>query len=114
MTPLGRSGELFETKLKEMGLQRRVQLASVHFLAVPAIIATTDTIVTVPRSIADYYTRLENLRMIEPPIKIKPYAVKQFWHCRFNADPAIRWLRESVVRLFGTPADAVLPSKRTS
>ena len=101
VTPMGRSGELFETKLKEMGLQRRVQLASVHFLTVPAIIATTDMIVTVPRSIADYYTRQENLRIIEPPISIKPYAVKQFWHPRFNADPAIRWLRESVVRLFG-------------
>ena len=112
VTPMGRSGELFETMLKEKGLQRRVQLTSVHFLTVPAIIATTDMIVTVPRSIADYYTRLENLRMVEPPLNIKPYAVKQFWHPRFNADPAIRWLRESVVRLFGTQSNAVRPPKK--
>ena len=112
VTPLGRSGELFETMLKKEGLQRRVQLSSVHFLTVPAIIAATDMIVTVPRSIADYYTRLENLRMVEPPLNIKPYAVKQFWHPRFNADPAIRWLRESVVRLFGTRGNAVRPAKK--
>ena len=113
VTPMGRSGELFETMLKKEGLQRRVQLASAHFLTVPAIIAATDMIVTVPRSIAEYYTRLENLRMVEPPINIKPYALKQFWHPRFNADPAIRWLRESVVRLFGTQSNTARSAKKT-
>jgi DNA-binding transcriptional LysR family regulator len=103
VTPMGRSGELFETLLKEEGLQRRVQFTTVHFLTVPAIIAATNMIVTVPRSIADYYARLENLRIVEPPINIEPYAVKQFWHPRFNTDPAIRWLRESIIQLFGTP-----------
>jgi DNA-binding transcriptional LysR family regulator len=89
-----------------------VQLTSEHFLTVPAIIAATDMIVTVPRSIADYYTRLENLRIVEPPINVKPYALKQFWHPRFNTDPAIRWLRESVVRLFGIQSNAVRPPKK--
>lgn len=50
--------------------------------------------------------------MVEPPLNIKPYAVKQFWHPRFNADPAIRWLRESVVRLFGPQSDAVRSAKK--
>ncbi|KAI3606174.1 hypothetical protein D8I24_2167 [Cupriavidus necator H850] len=26
-----------------------------------------------------YYTRFEDLRIVEPPINIKPYALKQFW-----------------------------------
>ncbi|MFC4345499.1 LysR family transcriptional regulator [Cupriavidus numazuensis] len=98
--PMGRSHELFEGLLKEKGYQRRVQLMSVHFLSIPAIIAATDLIVTVPQSIADYYVRLENLRIVEPPINIKPYALKQFWHPRFHTDPAVRWLRESVIELF--------------
>lgn len=99
--PMGRSGELFETLLKEKGYSRRVQLTSVHFLTVPAIVAATDMIVTVPRSIADYYTRVERLRIVEPPINIQPYALKQFWHPRYQADAAVKWLRESVVELFG-------------
>jgi DNA-binding transcriptional LysR family regulator len=114
VTPLGRSGELFETMLKDKGLTRRVQLATAHFLTVPAIIAATDMIVTVPRSIADYYVRLENLRMVEPPINIEPYALKQFWHPRFNADPALRWLRESVVRIFGTQGNTIRLTKKAS
>lgn len=101
--PMGRSNELFETLLKRRGLKRRVQLASAHFLSVPAIIASTDLIVTVPRSIADYYARMEPLRLVEPPINIPPYALKQYWHPRFHADPGLRWLRESVFELFGSP-----------
>jgi DNA-binding transcriptional LysR family regulator len=45
--------------------------------------------------------RLEKLRIVEPPINIKPIQIRQFWHPRFHADPAVRWLRESVARLFG-------------
>lgn len=101
--PMGRSGELFETLLRAKGHTRRVQMTSVHFLTVPAIVAATDMIVTVPRSIADYYTRLERLRVVEPPINIRPYALKQFWHPRYKDDPALKWLREAVVSLFGTP-----------
>lgn len=101
--PVGRTHELFESLLKEKGHRRRVQLISGHFLSVPAIIAATDLIVTVPRSVADYYVRIERLRIVEPPINIKPYPLKQFWHPRFHLDPAVRWLRESVAGLFTAP-----------
>jgi DNA-binding transcriptional LysR family regulator len=102
--PVGRTQEMFEALLKEKGYTRRVQLKTVHFLSVPSIIAATDMIVTLPQSLADYFIRFENLRIVEPPINIKPYPIRQFWHPRFHADPAVRWLRESVVRLFGTVA----------
>lgn len=98
--PVGRSQELFESLLKEKGYTRRVQLKTSHFLSVPSIIAATDMIVTVPRSIADYYARMENLRIVEPPINIRPLPIRQFWHPRFHTDPAVRWLRESVTRVF--------------
>lgn len=104
--PKGISQEFFEALLKDKGFTRRVQLKTVHFLSVPSIIAATDMIVTVPRSIAEYFIRIENLRIVEPPINIKPYPIRQFWHPRFHADPAVRWLRESIVRLFGTVTEA--------
>ena len=50
---------------------------------------------------ADYCAELEDLRIVEPPINIKPYAIKQFWHPRYHADPAICWLRQAVLELFG-------------
>lgn len=110
--PTGLSHELFETLLKAKGMKRRIQLKTVHFLSVPSVIAATDLIVTVPRSLADYYIRLENLRIVEPPINAKPYPIRQFWHPRVHGDPAVRWLRESVAQLFGTAATSGLPLHR--
>jgi DNA-binding transcriptional LysR family regulator len=98
--PVGRSQELFEALLKEKGYTRRIQLKTAHFLSLPAIIAATDMIATVPMSIARYYMQLEDLRIVEPPVNIKPLPIRQFWHPRYHTDPAVRWLRESVARLF--------------
>lgn len=98
--PEGRSHELFEQLLKSKGLSRRVQLSIPHFMSVPAIIAATDMIVTVPYAVADYFLRLEDLRMVELPIKTKSYSLKQHWHARLNADPALKWLRNEAAAIF--------------
>lgn len=106
--PTGLSHDvLFEAKLQEMGCSRRIQLMTAHFLSVPSIIAATDMIVTVPRPIADYYGRIENLRMVEPPIDVETFPVRMFWHSRLDMDPAVSWLRDSVLHLFGTDDDKV-------
>ncbi len=94
--PEGRSHELFEQLLKSKGLSRRVQLNIPHFMSVPAIIAATDMIVTVPHAIASYFLSREELRMVQPPINTESYALKQHWHARLNTDPALKWLRGEV------------------
>lgn len=98
--PEGRSHELFERLLKNKGLTRRVQLSIPHFMSVPAILAATDMIATVPHAVADYFVRFEQLRIVQPPINTKPYALKQHWHARFNTDPALKWLRSTVENIF--------------
>jgi DNA-binding transcriptional LysR family regulator len=98
--PEGRSHELFERLLKDKGLTRRVQLNIPHFMSVPAIVAATDMIVTVPRAVAEYFVRFGEVRIVQPPINTQRYALKQHWHERFNADPALKWLRGVVARTF--------------
>jgi hypothetical protein len=66
-----------------------------------------------PRHLAHYYARMEKLRVVEPPIYIKPYAVCQFWHPRFDTDPSLKWLRESVASLFTKPSRVALASAAT-
>lgn len=98
--PQGRSHDLFETYLKRRGLERRVQLLVPHFMSVPSIVAGTDLIVTIPDSLADYFSRLEDVRVVRPPVSVGGFAVNQYWHTRFNRDPAISWLRKAVRELF--------------
>lgn len=100
--PGGLSQELFETKLKELGYSRRIQLRTPHFLSVASIIAATDMVVTVPLSVADYYAKVENLRIVEPPVDFGRFPLRMFWHPRLQEDPAVHWLREAIIKLFAS------------
>ena len=96
----GRSQEIFEQRMRELGLERRVLLQSPHFMSAPLLVASSDMITTVPRAVARAYSRMTPLKIIEPPIEIPPIELKQFWHRRFQNDPAVQWLRTTIARLF--------------
>jgi hypothetical protein len=46
----------------------------------------------------------EAVVMLEPPVALPSYSVKQHWHERFHADPANAWLRRTLSELFSRPA----------
>lgn len=96
----GRSQEIFERRMAELGLSRRVAIQSPHFMSMPLVIATSDIISTVPHAVARAYARMAPLCFVEPPFEISQIAVKQFWHRRMHADPALMWLRGLVASLF--------------
>ena len=37
------------------------------------------------------------LRILPPPLPLRPYALSLLWHPRFDADPAHLWLREKLL-----------------
>jgi DNA-binding transcriptional LysR family regulator len=76
-----------------------VQLQVSHFTSLPAIIAETDLIAIVPRSVGLGFAKLANIKLIEPPIKTPLNPIKQYWHRRFHRDLANMWLRDLVVRV---------------
>ena len=39
------------------------------------------------------------LRILEPPLPLKPITEMMFWHPRSEDDPAHRWLREEVAAM---------------
>jgi DNA-binding transcriptional LysR family regulator len=49
-----------------------------------------------------------DLRVLEPPLELAPYAVLQLWHPRHEADAGHRWLRQQVMEA----ARATRPRKR--
>lgn len=93
VTSEGRSQELFEDALLKQGIERRCSLRIPHFMSVPFVVASTDLIVTVPRAVAVFFSGLANLRVLEPPVDVPQFTVKQFWHRRFHKDERIIWLR---------------------
>jgi len=92
----GSSQELFEDALAKRGLERRCVLRIPHVMSVPFVVARTDLIVTVPRAVAEFFSGLVDLQMLDPPIDVPEFAVKQYWHRRFHHDARVIWLRTMV------------------
>ena len=90
-----------ETALESVGVQRRVVLRVPHYFAVPSILLQTDLLVTVPRSVARNLRNAEDLQITDAPLAIAPLEVTMYWHARQDTDPAHRWLRQTMVELFG-------------
>ncbi len=91
----GRSQEIFERRVRELKLQRRVRLQLPHFMSVPQLIAQSDMIATVPYSLGAWYADI-GLKLLPPPMRIPLIKLKQHWHRRMENEPAIGWLRNVV------------------
>jgi DNA-binding transcriptional LysR family regulator len=96
----GSSQELFEDALAKRGLERRCVLCIPHVMSVPFVVARTDLIATVPRAVAAFFSGLVNLQVLDPPIDVPKFAVKQYWHRRFHHDARVTWLRTMISEFY--------------
>lgn len=81
-------------------IHRRVILRVNSFLGVARIVAQTEFLVIVPRLLGVTLATQERVQVLEPPLKLPPYKVKQHWHERFNSDVGNIWLRRTLANLF--------------
>lgn len=96
----GRSQELVEIRMHQLGLSRRIQLQSPHFMSVPLLVAGSDLISTVPHAVAAIFATMAPLKLLPPPFETPLISLQQFWHRRVDRDPAIVWFRSLVAELF--------------
>jgi DNA-binding transcriptional LysR family regulator len=101
----GRSQEVFERFLQKEGIRRRVVLNTPHFMSLPAIIAKSDLVATVPLAVGTAFAQAAQIRLVRPPFIIPSFALKQHWHRRFHSDPQSKWLRALIYELFNESAD---------
>ena len=98
--PSGTGHAAIERFLLEHGGRRAIAVEVQHFLAVPAIVAQTDLVGIVPTRIGRQALRDHPVRLVELPMAIPPFIVKQCWHARAHHDPGNRWLRRQIAELF--------------
>jgi DNA-binding transcriptional LysR family regulator len=96
----GRSQEVFEQLLTRKKIVRRVVLTTQHFMSIPFVIASSDLVVTVPRAVGESFARFADIRLLEPPLEIPPFDLKQHWHRKYHKDGAHAWLRAIVAEIF--------------
>jgi DNA-binding transcriptional LysR family regulator len=100
----GTGHSIVDKVFAQHGIKRDVALRLPSFLGVARIVAQTELLVVVPRRLGDMLAMQEAVVMLEPPVALPSYSVKQHWHERFHADPANAWLRRTMSELFSRPA----------
>ncbi len=92
-SPDNRGQDLFEEYIRAQGINRKVALATPHFLCIPYMLLDSDLIVTVPRECMAPFTRMARLQAMELPFSVPSFDVKQHWHAMYHGDPGNRWMR---------------------
>ncbi|ACR30555.1 LysR family transcriptional regulator [Burkholderia glumae] len=102
----GRSQEILEQHLAKARLHRRAVLETSHFMSLPFILGRTDLIATVPHAIGyAYAAEHASITLLEPPLALPRFDLRQHWHRKFHNDPRTSWLRGVVAGLFNDALD---------
>ena len=100
VTAPGTGHSIVDKVLARHKVERRVVLRVPSFLGVARIVAQTELLVIVPKLLGHAVASQERVQLLEPPVPLPAYKVKQHWHERFNTDSGNLWLRRTMAELF--------------
>ena len=104
----GTGHSIVDKVLAKTKIDRRIVLRVPSYLGVARIVAQTEFLVIVPRQLGSALAQQENVKVLEPPMQLPSYKVKQHWHERYNQDAGNVWLRKTMASLFSGDFSAVI------
>lgn len=96
----GMAHEVVEDELRKDGLMAVPRLTVPQFMVLPLVITNSDLLVIMPSRLAKAFAELVSIKILRPPVVLKHYDIKIYWHERFQQDPASCWLRRALMQLF--------------
>jgi DNA-binding transcriptional LysR family regulator len=96
----GTGAQMLLDGMQQLGVQRRVVLELPGFLGLSGIVSGSDLIATLPRQIGETLAQMAAVQVLDCPLKLPSFTIKQHWHARYSQDPGNRWLRGVVAGLF--------------
>ena len=88
--------------LAQGGRSRDIQLICQHYFSACQVIASSDLLLTMPRSYADCFSKLLPIAVQPLPIKLRPIPILAYWHQSKNDDRAHEWFRQLVFEIIGS------------
>jgi DNA-binding transcriptional LysR family regulator len=88
-----------EAQLDAAGVERRHEVSTTSFVVSPLMQRGTRLVALVQERLARVMRQAAELRILEPPMTLKPITETMFWHPRSEDDPAHRWLREELAAM---------------
>ena len=104
VSPVGKRTGPIDAALAEIGMDRKHITTVTSFVVAAHLVATTDLVGSVPRTIATTMARSLPIVSLEIPLSLPTFDVCLTWHDRHSDDPAHQWLRTQIadaVRDFG-------------
>ncbi|WP_227985306.1 LysR substrate-binding domain-containing protein [Nocardia spumae] len=97
----GRARGPLDGALEAAGLRRHIA-AVVPTSAVAALLVSSSRYVgLVPQRLAEQYGDTLGIRWFPIPVELPEVEVRLSWHTRLDADPAQRWLRDTISDTLG-------------
>lgn len=108
-SPQGDLSGVVDSALAAAGGRRRVVAGVTTFQVLGKLISETDLCVTLPRSMALEQSKLFDLKIYEPPVKLEPIRLNMIWHQRIHTSPLHQWIRKEIQKILAEtfPGDGV-------
>ncbi|WP_433521144.1 LysR family transcriptional regulator [Nocardia pseudovaccinii] len=103
----GRARGPLDDALDAAGLQRHVAAVVPTSAVAALLVASSQYVGLVPQRLAEQYGPSLGLRWFPIPAHLPEVEVRLLWHARLDADPAQRWLRDTI-------RDALRPPRESS
>ncbi len=95
----GQLGGLPETRLRQLGIHRNVEITTQTFVMGPLLVRGTRLLTIVHRRVALELASAADARILDLPFDVGTITQAMFWHPRLEHDPAHQWLRERIAAL---------------
>jgi DNA-binding transcriptional LysR family regulator len=97
VSPVGKRTGPIDVALAEIGLDRKHITTVTSFVVAAHLVATTDQVGSVPRTIAKTMARALPIVSLEIPLSLPTFDVCLTWHDRHSDDSAHQWLKSQIV-----------------
>lgn len=88
-----------EVQLDTLGIPRNVEVTTQSFVTAPFLLAGTRLVCLVHERLGRQLAPLTGIRLLPPPMPLKPINEALIWNPRHTDDPAHRWLRSRIAAL---------------
>lgn len=95
----GERGSPLEIVMGSAKIRRRIKMYVPDYLAMPAIVAGSDLLATVPRGLADAFAASYGLAVFATPPEVPTVQINMIWHRQQDHSAGLRWLRDKLLEV---------------